>query len=178
MHPGSAEAFGQAFTTTGTPLWDDSELPTFLTVRDAAADQGGFVRTTWTPGIADHPAARAVSGYRVWRALPSGSITSLAGMRPSGDGMFRLGGRTLLAFASAHWELADAPAAPRRRGGGPQAMRGSAASGSMPASRTAFSTTSAPSLPSRASAESTATTTCSASTSKCRRRASRVSLRP
>ena len=48
----------------------------------------------------------------------------------------------------------------------------------MPKSRIARSATAASIRPSRARAASVATTMCSASISKCRRRASRVSLRP
>jgi hypothetical protein len=59
-----------------------------------------------------------------------------------------------------------------------QELIGSGAAGSTPSSWIARATTSGPTWPSRASAVSAATVTWAASTSKKRRRAARVSLRP
>src|SRR6185437_1016010 len=61
---------------------------------------------------------------------------------------------------------------------GRQARKGSAASGSMPNRWMAVATSERSTEPSAASADSTATTTWAASTSKYRRRASRASERP
>lgn len=102
----NVQVFGQAITPLGASLWDDSELPAIQTVRDAAADQGGYVRVTWNASIADHPGARSAKGYRVWRALPDAAAASLAGARPAKEGMFRLGGRDLLFQANSFWEVA------------------------------------------------------------------------
>lgn len=109
LSPGTPEAihtFGQAFSSTGTPLWNDAEEPTLLTARDAEGDQGGFVRVTWAPSVADHPAARAAAGYRVWRALPPSASAPWTGTERAEDGLFRSDGRTYLALASTYWELA------------------------------------------------------------------------
>ncbi len=100
------QGFGQALSATGAPLWDDAERPAIVSAKDAAADQGGRVRVTWTASIADHPAARAATGYRVWRALPDVALASFAAARPVGDGLFKLGNRTLLAHANSYWEMA------------------------------------------------------------------------
>lgn len=100
------QGFGQALSAIGAPLWDDAERPTISSARDAAADQGGRVRVTWGASIADHPAARAATGYRVWRALPDGALASFASARPAGDGIFRAAGRMLLAHANSFWEMA------------------------------------------------------------------------
>lgn len=100
------QGFGQALSAAGAPLWDDAERPTISSARDAAADQGGRVRVSWGASIADHPAVRAATGYRVWRALPEAALATLASVRPAGDGLFRAGGRTLLARANSFWEMA------------------------------------------------------------------------
>lgn len=107
----SYQGFGQALSATGAPLWDDAERPTIVSAKDAAADQGGRVRVTWNASIADHPAARAAKGYRVWRALPDAAVASFSSARPSGDGIFHAGGRTLLALANSYWEMAGEQAA-------------------------------------------------------------------
>jgi hypothetical protein len=108
----AVHAFGQALSANGAPLWDDSEQPSLLTARDAAGDQGGFLRTTWSPSVADHPGARAARGYRVWRALPASAQSALTRSRPTEDGVFVAGDRTLLALTGTYWELAgEQPAA-------------------------------------------------------------------
>ena len=105
------QVFGQTFDPQGTPLWIDSELPDIQTVRDAAADQGGYVRVTWNASIADHPAAAVATEYLVWRALPASEVVSLEDAQPLGGGVYLDEGRTLLLYESLFWELAGEQAA-------------------------------------------------------------------
>lgn len=102
----SYQAFGQSITSTGAALWDDVEVPSIQSARDAADDQGGQVRVTWSASLADHPAARIAKGYRVWRALSGAFAASLAEARPRQAGRYRMAGRDLLLQADTFWELA------------------------------------------------------------------------
>jgi hypothetical protein len=109
----SLQAFGQAFDATGIPLWDDAEPPAIQSVKDAPGDQGGLVRADWNSGCADLPGSGAVVGYRVWRSVPGTLAARLAGVHALGqEGTFAFEGRTLLARASAYWEMVgEQPAA-------------------------------------------------------------------
>lgn len=102
--PVNAQAFAQVFTSSGVRLYDDREVPVLVSARDAANDQGGFVRVTWNATTVDLPATRALTGYRVWRALPAAAAAKMA--RPERDGLFQRDGRTLLLAADLFWELA------------------------------------------------------------------------
>jgi hypothetical protein len=99
------QAFGQAIDGAGNPIWDDAEVPSVQSAKDAPQDQGGFVRIDWNGGAADFPGAGTVVGYRVWRSVPGPIAQQAARVRPaSGEGIFALGSRTLLAHANAYWE--------------------------------------------------------------------------
>ncbi|HET7224909.1 MAG TPA: hypothetical protein VFK69_04255 [Candidatus Eisenbacteria bacterium] len=114
-HDGSANfaVFGQAFDAAGNPLWDDAELPSLASVKDAPADQGGLVRADWNAGSNDFPAIGVVTGYRAWRSVPGTMAARLARVHPtSAAGTFAFQGRTLLAHADAYWEMVgEEPAA-------------------------------------------------------------------
>lgn len=105
------QIFGQALSSSGTPLWDDAENPVISAAGDAPADQGGRVRVAWDAGAGDSPATRMVRGYRGWRALGSAPAARLAALRPAVDEPFTVDSRRYLAHANLYWEMvAEAPA--------------------------------------------------------------------
>jgi len=104
--PQRLQVFGQALDSSGQPLWNDSELPTLVSVKDAPNDQGGSVRVDWTAGAADLPGAAVVSDQRVWRSVPGTMASSLAKAHPvTHAGTFTANGHTLLAQGGNYWEL-------------------------------------------------------------------------
>src|SRR5262249_22276078 len=89
----------------GNPIYDDAELPTVDSAKDAPGDQGGNVRIDWTSGAADFPGAATVTGYRIWRNVPGTIAQQAARVHPlASEGTFQVGGHTLLAHANAYWE--------------------------------------------------------------------------
>jgi hypothetical protein len=57
--------------------------PHLIDVKDVSGDQGGKVSVTWNRSLLDHAGVRMVTGYTVWRRIPSGSVLK-SGISPSG----------------------------------------------------------------------------------------------
>lgn len=82
-----AATFGGTFVSLGRCINPETARPVLTDVRDVPSDQGGNVFLRWLASPRDVSGARLITGYRVWRRIPT-SLAASGGFKDTGGGQF------------------------------------------------------------------------------------------
>jgi len=109
---GAFDIYAQRVTGDGAYLFQDSEVPVVVSVRDVPGDQGGKVKLSWTASGPDKDGSGVVEEYWVWRSVPPNAIESATsgaaipvlerGPRPSRGAVYTSESPLLAGY---YWEL-------------------------------------------------------------------------